>query len=76
MKAYRMVLLFVDHDGVGPEAARQLIEDARLPNHIIPGTVMSLDEVDVGEWRDDHPLNFRSKMDAEFERLFANKEGV
>lgn len=69
-----MVLMFVDHDEVGPEGAKQLIEEARLPNHISPGSVMSVDERDIGEWRDDHPLNHRGKQAAEFARLFAEGE--
>jgi hypothetical protein len=70
VKVYRMVCLFVDHDDVGPDGARSLIENARLPNHISPPDVMSLEERDIGEWRDSHPLNFRDKRAAEFARLF------
>ncbi len=70
MKAYRMVLLFVDHDRVGPESAKRLIEDARLPNRIDPGTVLSLEEADIGEWHDEHPLNYRHKQADEVRRLF------
>ena len=70
MKAYRMVLLFVDHDDVGMAGAKQLIEDARLPNRIDPGTVISIEERDIGEWHDEHPLNYRDKQVAEVARLF------
>lgn len=65
-----MVLLFIDHDNVGPDEAVQLIEGARLPNHIDPGTIMSLEESDIGEWSDDHPLNDRGTKEAEFLKLF------
>lgn len=71
MKVYKMTLMFLDHDDVGPAAAKQLIENARLPNHISPGDVMAIEERDIGEWRDDHPLNFRDKQAAAFAALFA-----
>lgn len=70
MKAYKITLLFIDFDKVGPECAKGLIEGARLPNRIDPGTVMELEEVDIGEWEDDHPLNFEHSKAKEFNRLF------
>jgi hypothetical protein len=70
VKVYKMVIMFVDHDDVGPEEARSLIENARLPNHIIPPNVMSLEERDIGEWDDSNPLNSRVTMKAAFEELF------
>ena len=70
MKAYRIVLLFIDHDGVGPADARDLIENARLPNHISPGKIMAMSEREIGEWSDDHPLNHEARMADAFEDLF------
>ena len=70
MKAYKMTLLFIDFDEVGMDGAKELIENARLPNHIDPGTVMSIEEADIGKWDDDHPLNHRGSQMAEFSRLF------
>ena len=43
MKVYKMTLMFVDHDEIGPREAKQLIERARLPNHVDPGDVMSVE---------------------------------
>ena len=65
-----MTLMFIDFDEVGPEGAKQLIEHARLPNHISPGTVTALEERDIGEWRDDHPLNNHKTQIAAFQLLF------
>jgi hypothetical protein len=70
MKAYKITLLFLDHDDVGPTEAKELIENARLPNHIQPGTVMQFEERDIGEWHDEHPLNRRDTMEAAYLELF------
>ena len=70
MKAYKITLLFLDFDEVGPQEAKSLIENARLPNRIDPGTVMDLQEADIGEWSDDHPLNKRATMAEAFRSLF------
>ncbi len=69
MKAYKIVVLFLDHDDIGPDEAAQLIENARLPNHIIPGTVMSVEMCDIGEWDDEHPLNTRGAKKAMFDEM-------
>lgn len=65
-----MTLMFLDHDNIGAADAVQLTENARLPNHISPGKVLAVEERDIGEWRDDHPLNYRDRQAAEFARLF------
>lgn len=70
MKAYKITLLFIDFDEVGPQEAKYLIENARLPNHIDSGTVMDIEEADIGEWHDNHPLNNRKTMAAAFEEIF------
>jgi hypothetical protein len=70
MKVYKMTLMFIDFDNVGMQGAKQLIEDARLPNRIDPGTVMSIEERDIGEWADEHPLNNTKTQIAAFQLLF------
>jgi hypothetical protein len=70
VKAYKITLLFIDFDNVGKEGAKELIESARLPNRVDPGTVMSIEEADIGAWHDDHPLNKFSTMAAAFSALF------
>ena len=70
MKAYKITLLFLDFDEVGPQEAKALIENARLPNHIHPGMVMETQEADIGEWSDDHTLNKRATMASAFAELF------
>ena len=70
MKAYKITLLFLDFDHVGKDEAKLLIETARLPNHVDPGTVMSIEEADIGEWTDSHPLNHGDTHAAAYEALF------
>lgn len=70
VKVYKIVMLLVDHDELGPKGIKSLFEDEQYPNHIIGPDVMSIEERDIGEWHDKHPLNFHSKMRAEYERLF------
>lgn len=70
MRAYKITLLFLDFDEVGPQEAKALIENARLPNHINPGKVMEMQEADISEWSDDHPLNKRATMASAFAALF------
>lgn len=71
MKAYQVVLLVVDHDELGADEMRKTIENVRYPNHCISPQVVVIEERDIGEWNDDHPLNKRSTADAEYNRLFS-----
>lgn len=75
VKAYKITLLFIDFDEVGKDEAKYLIESARLPNHIHPGTVMSIEEADIGPWHDDHPLNKLTQMAQAFAQFFPDKPG-
>ena len=72
MKAFRIVLCTVDFDECGVEDMVQLIENARLRSRVDPGTVMSIEVADCGEWSDEHPLNSLNDETraAEFARLF------
>lgn len=72
MKAYKVELLVVDHDGIGAKGVTQELENARFGNRCISPQVMKVDERDVGEWDDSHPLNMRSQAPAEYQRLFAS----
>ena len=70
MRAYKITLLFLDFDEVGPQEAKSLIENARPPNRIDPGTVMDLQVADIDEWSDDHPLNSRATRARAFAEIF------
>ena len=71
-KAYRISFLVVDLDEVGIEQIKHLLENQRMPNHCMPlRKVLRVDEADLGEWRDSHPLNFTGvpaeKVDSYFD---------
>lgn len=70
MKVFKVTLLIVDFDGLGEVGIISAIEDSKYPNHCIMPQVVSVDEKDIGEWSDDHPLNRLSARDAEIGRLF------
>lgn len=58
MRAYVFTVVVVDHEGVersGPGSIAQHLEAARY----ISPTVTSSESFDIGEWEDDHPLNYR-----------------
>ena len=62
MKAHKVILVFVDHDGLGAEETKNVLEGARYPNRCMSPEVLEVQTVDIGEWDDDHPLN---KVDPE-----------
>ncbi len=66
MKAYKLEILVIDHENIGPKQIEQLIED----NHYINPTVMSIKTRDIGAWTDEHPLNHHDTQQQEFNRLF------
>ena len=70
MKVYKVEIFIVDHDQLGADEIRDVIENARYPNHCIYPDVKSIIEKDIGEWSDDNPLNKPSTADAEYKRLF------
>ena len=74
MKVYKVVTMVIDFDGVG-DSLKELIENARYPNHCVFQQVTSIQEADIGEWTDEHPLNNKSLREAEFNRLFKDSDG-
>ncbi len=70
MKAYKVEILIIDHDGLGAESIKDTLENTRYPNWCICPDVKSIEGVDIGEWSDEHPLNHRLKANAEYDRLF------
>ena len=54
MNAYLLTVLVVDHEGMGPDSIKQTIEAGRYLNP----TVTGVRSADIGEWADEHPLNY------------------
>lgn len=70
MKAYKVELLIVDMDEIGPDAIKDYLENTKYPNYCMDPHVKNIIEKDIGEWHDDHPLNKRDKCEEEYQRLF------
>lgn len=64
MKAHAITVLVTDHEGYGADAYASEI------NNLDRCSVISSKTVEIGEWRDDHPLNINATQEAEFSRLF------
>ena len=60
MKAYIVSVLIVDHDNLGEDEIKDIIENTKYPNHCILPNVVETKEFEIGEWRDSHPLNTQS----------------
>lgn len=69
MKAYKIELLVIDFENVGSDIPR-MIEDQKYPNYCISPTVMAVQEADIGEWKDDHPLNKRDTRKEYYNLVF------
>lgn len=70
VRVYRMEVLVIDHDQLGPDGARSALENARYPNDCMSPKVVALDER-LLDWSDDHPLNKRDGWKPAYEALFA-----
>ena len=73
MKVYKVTLVVIDLDDVGGDEIQSVLENTRYPNRCIAPKVLGVEERDIGEWSDDHPLNLPSTMQAELERLFGSR---
>lgn len=71
MKAYKVTVLIIDMDEIGQEGVETVIENTKYPNHCIDPTIMEIEESEIGEWSDNHPLNSCDTHRAEYERLFS-----
>lgn len=75
MKAYKVELLIIDHDEVGVEDMKLILEETKYSNRCIHPTIMAVEEADIGEWDDDHPLNDTRTQKDEYRRLFGGPAG-
>jgi hypothetical protein len=58
MKAKKVTFYFVDHDEVDNDEIISTMDCTRFPNRCISPQNTTVDEVDIGEWDDDHRCNF------------------
>ena len=73
MKAYRVEVLVVDHDEIGPDAIKYYLEETKYPNWCMSPLVVEIQERDIGEWTDEHPLNQTATFKSEFRKLFTQE---
>ena len=66
MKVYQLTVNVIDFEGIGPEGAKDEIENMR---HLI-AKVGDIKEKDIGLWTDDHPLNNSNTAPEEWKKLF------
>lgn len=70
MKVHKVTFIVVDHDGLGAEGVKAEVENVRYPNYCITPLDTVVETREIGEWRDDHPLNRFSSFAGEVARLF------
>ena len=70
MKAQKATVYILDHEGFGKDAVKDNIEcGSKLSLH-----VTDVEEIDIGEWTDEHPLNKTKTCDATFRMLFGTTQ--
>jgi len=69
-KAFLFEILVIDYDGYGLENAKVNLENCRYINP----TILSSKEADIGEWHDEHPLNYISTPKSEVLKYFEDVE--
>ena len=72
-KVYKVEILIIDHDDLGPEGVTDVLQHSRYPNRCISPRVVSVVTRRV-EWSGDHPLNGLVTRQEAYERLFAKAE--
>lgn len=76
MEVHKVVVLIIDHDEIGSEEVKAVIENVRYPNRCISPEVSKIETAEIGEWRDDHPLNSYDLAPTEWARLFPSLEAA
>ena len=75
INVYRVELLIIDHDDIGAEEIKDVIENVSYPNDCMWPSVMSIEKRTV-KWSDDHPLYGDDTQHKEFKRLFKLPENL
>lgn len=71
MKVYKVTLMILDHDELGLEEIKTVIQEENFPNDCIAPSVMDIESAEIGEWEDSNLLNHRDTKKQEFDRLFS-----
>lgn len=65
-KMHRIVLFVIDHEDIGQNEVKMLIED----NRYISPNIKDIRTAEIGEWDDDHKLNKTKATIQDFENYF------
>jgi len=72
MQVIKLEVIIIDMDGLGAEEIKSVIENQRYPNHCISPDVRKIEVREIGEWSDEHPMNYLNKRESELVRLFGH----
>ena len=70
MQVIKVELYVIDFDGLNADGVKDVIENARYPNHCINPIVITSEARYIGAWDDSHPLNNSTTALDEIRRLF------
>jgi len=73
IKVFKVTLCIVDHDKLGADEIKRVIENTKYPNWCISPHVTAMDTRTI-EWSDRHPLNITATSKETFEQLFSEGE--
>lgn len=73
MNAFKVELLIIDHDDIGSDGIVEELENGNYGNDCIHPEIMQITGRDIGEWSDDHILNYARTTRAEYDRLFGGR---
>jgi len=68
-KVHKVVLFAVDHDDLGANGVKSVLEGQRYPNRCLMPQVFSTETREV-DWNDEHPLNRADTQHQVFEQMF------
>lgn len=71
MKVYKLEVLIIDYESLGAEEIKDVLENTKYPNWCITPQVMKIEEREISDWHDDHPLNKKDTVELEFGKLFS-----
>lgn len=72
---HKLTVLIVDHDELGADEVKQVLENQRYPNHCLGPHVMQMETREV-EWNDDHPLNRGDTQAETFGKMFPSSDAT
>ena len=75
IQVHKVTMYVVDHDGLGPEELRVVLENTTFPNRCINPDVEEIRSQTI-QYTDDHPVNSSAECKAEYARLFPEVVGL